>query len=61
MAPVLTSDNVAGSGIVVVPTQLPVETVLVSIVTAAFKAIALPQSMVARVFSVALWSGITLP
>jgi hypothetical protein len=58
---VLTRDRVAGSGVVVVPTQLPVETVLVSIVTAAFKAIALPQSMVARVFSVTLWFAITLP
>jgi hypothetical protein len=35
--PVLTRDKVAGSGVVVVPTQLPVETVLVSMVTADIK------------------------
>jgi hypothetical protein len=62
MAPVLTRDSVAGSGVVVVPlTQLPVLIVLVSRVTAAFNAMALPQSIVAVVFRVTLWSAITLP
>ena len=62
MAPVLTSDNVAGSGVVVEPTeQLPVLTVLVSRVTAPVRPIALPQSIVAPVFSVTLASAITLP
>jgi len=62
MAPVPTSDSVAGSGVVVlVVTQLPVSTVLVSMVTAAVSAMALPQLMVARLFNVTLASAMMLP
>jgi hypothetical protein len=61
MAPVLTSDIVVGSGVAALVMQLPVLTVLVSKVTAAVSAMALPQSMVAPVFNVTLASAMTLP
>ena len=62
MAPVLTSEIVAGSGVVLIEEeQLPVSTVLVSMVTAAPNAMALPQSMVVPVFKVTLASAMILP
>jgi hypothetical protein len=60
--PVANRAMVPGSGVVPKPTaQLPVSTLLVSMVTAPFRAIALPQLMLAPVFRVMLWSAITLP
>jgi hypothetical protein len=56
------SGTVPGSGVAAVEVaQPPVDTVLVSIVTAAFSAMAFPQVMVALVFSVMLWSAIIVP
>jgi hypothetical protein len=60
--PVANRAIVPGSGVVPVPTaQLPVSTLSVSMVTAPFRAIALPQLMSAPVPSVTLWSAMTLP
>src|ERR1019366_797506 len=60
--PVANSPIVPGSGVVPVPpAQLPVLMVLVSMVTAPFRAIALPQLMSASVASVILWSAIMFP
>ncbi len=60
--PVANRAMVPGSGVVPTPpAQLPVLTLFVSMVTAPFRAIALPQLMSAPVFNVMLWFAMMLP